>query len=67
MIKLYKWFGGRKIFFFLSLLIMNTLILLSTDKWTDGFGWFTVGLYATIVVGVEGERFIKGKGEKNGD
>lgn len=61
MIKIYNWFGGRKIFFFYLLLAVNVYFLKWTDKWTEGFGYFTVFLYATIVVGIESNKAIKGK------
>jgi hypothetical protein len=58
--KIYNWFGGRKIYYLNLILLINTL-LLSYDKWNEGFGWFTVGLYATVVLGIEGNKFIKTK------
>ena len=60
---LYDFFGGRKVFFFIILLSLNTYILLCTEKWSDGFGWFTAGLYSLIVLGVESNKFIKGTTE----
>lgn len=59
---LYKVFGGRKLFYFNFLFITN-LICLLLDKWNDGFGYFSVGLYLSIVVGIEGNKFIK-RGER---
>lgn len=28
-------------------------------KWDEGFGWFSVGLYVTIVLGIEGNKIHK--------
>ena len=58
---LYKFFGGRKLFFFFLLLSINTYVLLQTTKWTEGFGYFSVFLYAVVVSGLEGNKVIKGK------
>ena len=64
---IYTFVGGRKVFIFWILLFINVYILLRTDKWTEGFGYFSVFLYSAIIVGIEGGKVIKGKnaGEKN--
>lgn len=57
---IYKFFGGRKMYYFHLLLIVNAAFL-AVGKWTEGFGYFSIGIYVTIVIGVEGNKFIKNK------
>jgi hypothetical protein len=45
--------------------ITNLLALLG-GRWQEGFGWFSIGLYATVVLGIEGNKYIKTKGVKDG-
>lgn len=60
--RLYNFFGGRKLFYF-NFMFLTNLIALLNNKWVEGFGWFSVGLYATIVAGVEANKYIK-RGER---
>ena len=66
MYKLYHFFGGRKLYYFNFMFIVN-LILILLEKWDEGFGFFSIGLYATIVLGIEGGKYVKTKEVKGGD
>lgn len=59
---LYNFFGGRKLFYFNLLLVVNYVSLL-LGKWQEGFGWFSIGVYSVVVAGIEGNKYIKGKNE----
>jgi hypothetical protein len=61
---LYDIFGGRKLFYFNYIFITNVFILLFTRRWTESFGWFSVGAFGVIVLGIEGNKYIKGKTER---
>lgn len=61
MSRLYKFFGGRKLYYFNLLLFINLILVSFTVKWTSEFGYFCIFLYSAVVIGVEGERFIKCK------
>jgi len=61
--RIYNWCGGRKIFFFFFLFVTNFLTLLS-GKWEEGFGYFSIGLYSVVVLGIEGNKYIIGKNDK---
>lgn len=63
--RIYNFFGGRKLFYFNFMFITNLLALLG-GRWQEGFGWFSIGLYATVVLGIEGNKYIKTKGVKDG-
>jgi hypothetical protein len=56
----YYFFGGRKLYYFNMLLIINVW-LKYIDKWSEAFGYFTLFLYCAIVLGIEGNKVIKGK------
>lgn len=60
MLKIYSFFGGRKLYYF-NLLFTANLVLLAVNKWQEAFGYFSIGLYAVIVAGVETNKYIKGK------
>jgi hypothetical protein len=62
--KIYKIFGGRKMYYFNFIFIVN-VILVMINRWVDGFGWFSIGLYGTIVLGIEGNKFIRGRNDKS--
>lgn len=57
---IYKFFGGRKLFYF-NFLFLTNLIALVYSKWAEGFGWFSIGLYSVVVLGIEGNKYIKGR------
>lgn len=62
---IYRFFGGRKLFIFFFLYTTQYL-LACYNKWCDGFGYASVGLYLSIVVGIEANKVVKGKfGGKN--
>lgn len=66
---LYNFVGGRKIFFFLLLLLINVILYIK-GIWDDKFGSFCIWLYASIIVGIEGGKVNKKfefRGRKNGD
>lgn len=56
--RLYDFFQGRKLFYF-CLLFFSNLALLLIGKWQEAFGYFSIGLYAVIVGGVEANKYIK--------
>lgn len=62
--KAYNFFGGRKMYYF-NFIFMVNVILVMINRWNDGFGWFSVGLYGVIVGGIEGNKFIRGRNDKS--
>jgi hypothetical protein len=58
--RLYNFFGGRKLFYF-NFMFLTNLIALLNNSWVDGFGWFSIGLYSVVVLGIEGNKYIKGR------
>lgn len=58
--RIYKFFGGRKVFFFLLLLGLNTY-LKESGNWSTEFGSFGIWLYAVVVLGFEGNKLVKSK------
>lgn len=61
---LYKFFGGRKLFYFNFIFLLNFIAVIEST-WVEAFGYFSVMLYTTIVLGIEGNKVIKGKYENN--
>lgn len=49
---IYKFFGGRKMFVFFFM-YFSQYILVLLNRWTDGFGYASIGLYGIIVAGIE--------------
>jgi hypothetical protein len=39
MLKIYSFFGGRKLYYF-NLLFTANLVLLAVNKWQEAFGYF---------------------------
>lgn len=62
--KVYDFFGGRKLYYFNLLLVLN-FILAINNKWVAEFGYFCIGLYGVAVAGVEASKLIKGKAASN--
>ena len=56
MASLYKAVGGRKVFIFFLLLLVNTVALF-LDKFNSEFGNFCVMLYSVIVIGNVSSKF----------
>ena len=60
---LYNFIGGRKLFYFNLIFLANLALFLHTKNdmslWIPEFGYFSIALYATIVAGVETNKFIK--------
>jgi hypothetical protein len=60
--KVYDWFGGRKMFVFYLMLIINCG-LAAAGKFDGNFGNFCIMLYGVVVVGNVGSKVV-GKSEK---
>jgi nitrate/nitrite transporter NarK len=60
--KIYKFFGGRKLFCFYILLLIN-VIALFTNKFDSEFANFSIMLGSVYVIGNIGAKFSGGKGE----
>jgi nitrate/nitrite transporter NarK len=56
--RIYDWFGGRKMFTFFLLLIINSFLAVM-GKFKPGFGEFCIYLYAVVVLGNVGSKFGK--------
>lgn len=58
MTNFYKWWGGRKVFIFYLLLLLNA-ILAATGKFRPEFGNFCIMLYGVVVAGNVGSKYGK--------
>jgi hypothetical protein len=55
---IYKFFGGRKMFIFYLLLLINTVAYF-TNQFSTEFGYFCIYLYGVIVMGNVGSKIVK--------
>lgn len=62
--KVYDFFVGRKLYYFNQIFVINCLMKVF-DKWTPEFGYFSIGLYVTIVLGVEFNKAVKSHYDKD--
>ena len=60
--KIYSWFGGRKMFVFFLLLIINTAIFLLHKSFDEKFGDFCIWL-GLVYMGVNAVGKFSGKNE----